>query len=84
MRKENQEHYISIKCGKTTDSFEKLKELCEKEAEALTKTLKVPEHTAVSVPCWTKDVPELIGVALFRKDNDGSVIYSLDFTETTL
>ncbi len=34
MKTENKEKEIVIRCGKTTDSFETLKELCEKEAES--------------------------------------------------
>lgn len=84
MEKGNQRQSIVIKCGNTTDSFEKLEELCKKEAEKLSKTIKVDEHETISVPCWTKDIPELIGVVYFKTDNTGSVMYYLDFSETTL
>ena len=40
MKINNSNQELSIKCGKTTNSFEKLKLLCEKEADKLLKILK--------------------------------------------
>ena len=84
MKTENQEKEIVIRCGKTTDNIETLKELCEKEAEKLSETIRVTEHDTVPVPCWTEDAPELICVARFEIGNGGSIVYNLDFSETTL
>lgn len=84
MKTESQESDIAIKCGKTTDSFETLKELCEKEAGKLLGTIRITGHETISVPCWTEDAPELICVARFEIGNGGSIVYNLDFSETTL
>ncbi len=84
MEKNNQKSNLAIRSGKETDSFDKLKELCEKEAEKLVKTIEVSDGAVVRVPCWTKDVPELIGVVRFERGKDGSVVYTFDASESTL
>ena len=38
MKMNNSNQELSIKCGKTTNSFEELKLLCKKEADKLLKT----------------------------------------------
>lgn len=77
---------IAIHCGKSSDSFERLEELCNTEAERLLATLEIPENTIVSIPCWTADsgFPELIGVEQFKRDKNSKVVFKLDFTESTL
>lgn len=76
---------ISIKLGKRTDSFEMLERLCKEEVEKLLATIKVPDQGKVSVPFWTAYLPaELIGVAYFSKDKNDTIVYELDFSETTL
>ncbi len=75
---------MNVKCGESTDSFEKLETLCEKEAQKLAGTLEIPEQTTISVAFWTNGRSELIGTADFYKDGTGNVCYDLDFSETTL
>jgi hypothetical protein len=78
------EKELSVHCGKLTDSFEKLQELCEKEASKLAAKLDIESGTDTIVAFWTKDFPELIGEGRFYKKDDGSVAYDLDFSVTTL
>ena len=84
MRKNSNHSKISINCGKTTNSFEELKILCQKEAEQLSKTIEISQQEIISVPFWTSDFPELICIGNFKKDDSGSTIYDLNFTESTL
>lgn len=81
---EDMEKELSVHCGKLTDSFEKLQELCEKEAAKLAAKLDIASGTDVEVAFWTKDFPELIGIGRFSKKDDGSVTYDLDFSVATL
>lgn len=78
------EKELSVNCGKVTDSFEKLQELCEKEAAKLAVKLNIVTGTDTVVAFWTKDFPELIGEGRFYRKDDGSVAYDLDFSVTTL
>lgn len=76
---------LVIKCGKNSDSLEKLEELCKAEAEKILPTIAIKDGD-ISVPCWT-DGPgfaELIGVVHFKKDANGNVIYEFDDSESTL
>lgn len=84
MKNENYNEEISIKCGKVTDGFETLQEICKEEAEKLVATINVPDNAVVSVPFWTSDFPELIGVGKFTRSANGKVVYELDFSESTL
>lgn len=86
MKTSNHQSKLSIHCGKNTDSMEKLEKTCKEEAEKLAKTLELAEGDAVSVPFWTPGpgFPELICVGVFRRDENGSIVYELDFSESTL
>jgi len=54
----NHDYEISVHCGKVTDNFDKLKRLCEKEAEKLAATLEFPDgYKVIQVPFWTSDIP---------------------------
>ena len=75
---------LSVHCGKESDGFDKLKELCANEAEKCLTTISVSEGECVSVSFWTADTQELIGIGKFRKSADGRISYDLDFSETTL
>lgn len=79
------EEELVIKCGKNSDSLEKLEALCKAEAEKLLPSIEVKDEK-VSVVCWT-DGPgfaELIGVVYFKKDANGNVVYEFDDSESTL
>jgi len=84
MKEERNIERNSIKCGNVTDGFDKLQDICKKEAEKLLATIDVPDNKVVSVPFWTSDIPELIGVAKFIRNEDGNIVYDLDFSESTL
>ncbi len=80
----NSNQVLSIKCGKTTNSFEDLRTLCEKEAGELLKTMDFPFQSTISVAFWTTDIPELICIGTFFKEESGRISYDLDFSQTTL
>lgn len=79
--KSNQE--ITVHCGKTNDGFEKLKKLCEIEADEICLKINI-ESTPLEIPFWTEDIPELICIGKFNKRDDGSMKYDLDFSKSTL
>ena len=74
----------SVKCGKTTDSIETLTKLCNEEAAKLAATIKNSTQSIEEVAFWTEDIPELICIGKFSKDANGSVVYQLDFSSSTL
>lgn len=82
--KTKQSHELSIKCGKTTDSFENLKQLCKTKAKELSTTIQIDNESKVTVPFWTANFPELICVGVFYKNESGLVTYELDFSQSTL
>ena len=75
-------HNVSI--GKTTDSFEDLQILSQKEAEKIAKTLEIKEAEKLSFAFWTSDFPELICKAVFAKNEEGITDFELNFDQTTL
>lgn len=84
MKKENQNSELSLKIGNVSDGFETLKKLCEKEMEEMLPTVNLSEKDCLYVDFWTSDVPEYIGVGIFRKVGENEITYSLDCSETTL
>lgn len=75
---------LTIHCGKTTNSFEELKALCEQHANELKLQLNISAHEKTIVTFWTEDFPELICIGTFEKDDSGKTIFILDFSESTL
>lgn len=76
---------VSIQCGKTTDEFLYLQKICAEKAIELSTTIEISDQDKeVSVPFWTSDFPELIGVAYYQKAKAGNFLYKLDFSESTL
>ncbi len=85
MYEEEDSYKLSIKCGKNTDSIEKLEELCRDKIEKLIEIIHIPENTTIHVPCWTSNAfAELICVGHIRKKGDGTIEYELDNSESTL
>jgi len=84
MKKEKHRTDISIKCGKVTDSFEKLEMLCKEKAKNLSETIEISNSEVISVPFWTSEIPELICIGNFSKSEGGSIVYELDFSQSTL
>lgn len=74
----------NISIGKTTDSFEYLQILSQKEAEKIAKTLEIAEEKKITFGFWTSDFPELICEAVFGKNEEGKIEFKLDFEQTTL
>jgi len=74
----------SISIGKTTDSFENLQILSQREAEKISKTLEIEQGKKQSFAFLTSDFPELICEATFSKDDEGNIVFNLDFEQTTL
>lgn len=79
------EKELVIKCGRNSDTLEKLEALCKEEAERLMPSIEVKDNK-VEVPCWTDGpgFPELIGVICFKKDVNGKLVYEFDDSESTL
>ena len=75
---------IALSLGSKYDSFDYLKQLCNDKSVELLKTIEVNEDNKIDVVFWTEDIPELIGVSHFIKDERGEISFSLDFNETTL
>lgn len=86
MKTSNPQNEIVVRCGKTTDSMEKLEKICKEEAEKLSKTIELAEGDAISVPFWAPEpgFAELICVGKFKRDKSGQIVYELDFSESTL
>lgn len=84
MKKESNHTNISIECGKTTNSFEELQILCQEEAEKLSKSIEISNQEVISVPFWTSDFPELICIGNFNRNENGSIVYELNFSQSTL
>lgn len=74
----------NVSIGKTTDSFEDLQILSQKEAEKMAKTLEIKEGEKLSFGFWTSDFPELICGAVFGRNEEGNIEFELDFEQTTL
>ncbi|WP_410691653.1 hypothetical protein [Chryseobacterium sp. SIMBA_038] len=73
-----------ISIGKTTDSFEELQILSQKEAEKIAETLEIKEGEKHIFQFWTSDFPELICEAVFHKNIEGNIECKLDFEQTIL
>ena len=75
------EEHIHI--GKAPDSLEEIEELerlCNAKAAEIAET--ITESGTVSF--WTTGMPELIGIAEFKKGSDGKVTYKFDPSLSTL
>lgn len=72
----------NVSIGKTTNSFEDLQILSQKEAERIAKTLEIKKGEKLSYGFWTSDFPELISEALFIKNEEGKIEFEHDFEQT--
>lgn len=58
---------LAIHCGKTTDSFEKLKVICEEHANELKNKIEISTESEISVPFWTKDFQNSFVMEYFER-----------------
>ncbi len=82
-RKETPRH-LSIQLGSINDSFDTLKQLCNDKSVELLKNIELNEDNTIDVVFWTEDIPELIGVSHFIKDDKGNISFRLNFDGSTL
>ena len=75
---------INVICGKNTDSFESLKAMCVEKSKELKSQIEIPIESSVEIAFWTDGIPELICNGDFRRNENGEVVYELDFSQTTL
>lgn len=73
-----------IRFGSVNDSPSRLKTQSEEQARRLSATLDIPPGETLEVPFWTSDIPELVCVASFYKDDSGATRYRLDFSQATV
>lgn len=82
-RKETPRH-LEMNLGSVNDSFETLKQLCNDKSVELLKSIELNEDNTIDVFFCTEDIPELIGVSHFIKDDKGNISFRLDFDVSTL
>ena len=70
---------LSFSLGSVND-----KQLCNDKSVELLKTIEVNEDNKIDVAFWTEDIPELIAVSHFIKNENGYIQFSLDLSESTL
>ncbi len=80
MKKEKPRTDIPIECGKTKDSFDKLKMLCNEELKKLSETIEISNLEVISATFWTSGFPELICVGSFSRRESGLIALELDFS----
>lgn len=79
------ESKLEIRCGKSTDSYERLMELCRNEANKVVTELQNADSMKVEIEFWTDEQPaEFICVCRFERDESGNVSYSMDDSASTL
>ncbi len=83
MKRKEIEHPQNVTCGKVSQSFEQLQKVVQAKANEIISTIEIGEGETKKVAFWTADIPELIGVATYKKEN-GAIAFDLDFSETTL
>ncbi len=75
-------HYLSFSLGNLTNSVESLKQLCNDKSIELLKRIKLNDDNKIDVVFWCEH--ELLGVSHFTKDENGNLMFTLDFTDSTL
>lgn len=73
---------MEIRIGKTSDCISQLESLCIVKAEEMSKTIDFSGELVVFF--WTEDFPELIGMCKFSKESDGTIVFDIDFSQSTL
>lgn len=75
---------LSISLGSINDSFDSLKTMCNDKAYELKNSIEIEKGDNMRVVFWTEGIPELIGVADFFKNENGLIVYSLDYSLRTI
>ena len=78
------DYELLISLGIVNDSFELLKSMCNDKANELKDSIELENREKLKVFFWTKDFPELIGVADLFKNENGLIVYSLDNSLRTI
>lgn len=73
----------NVQIGSVSDGFDVLKRLCEEKLADMIKTVDIADGCSETFCFWTKDIPELIGVAIVKNTN-GKLEYHIDFSQATL
>jgi hypothetical protein len=75
-----------IKCGKNSDSLERLENLCKIEAKKILPNISIKDGDKVIIPCWTTGpgFSEAIGDVIFTKDESGNIVYEVDLSTSAL
>ena len=58
--------------------------MCNCKANELKDSIKLEKGDKLQVVFWTDDIPELIGVADFFKNENGFIVYSIDYSLRTI
>ena len=74
----------TVSIGSVKDGVESLQSMCNDKANELIKTLSLEPGEEVQVVFWTKDTPELIGIAIITKNDSGLMTYSMDYSSSSL
>ena len=77
-------HELSFSLGSVNDSFDSLKAMCNDKANELKDSIELEKGGKLQVVFWTDDIPELVGVADFFKNENGLIVYSIDYSLRTI
>lgn len=75
---------MSVALGSVKDSFDTLKSMCNDKSVELLKSIELNHGEVMEVVFWTEDIPELIGVSTFTKNENGLLSYSFDESLRTI
>lgn len=75
---------MSVSIGSVEDSYESLITMCKDKSVELLKTIDLEDSKEMKVVFWTEDIPELIGISTFTKNDAGLLTFSFDDSESTL
>lgn len=70
-------------CGSVEYDFKKNQHIARLKAEKIKNLIHLKEGDTKEIPFWTEDIPELICIGKFHKQNE-IVSYELDFSQSTL
>ncbi len=74
---------LSINVGSVTDNFESLQSMCNDKSNELLNSIELNCGEEMSVEFWTEDIPELICISKFTKNEAGMLTYHIDYSSST-